>query len=131
FIKYVNNLHKAMHFHASENSRSDKLVRAQSLMQIAMKRLQKEFYQILSINRALLDPESISTVSSRTSISTRSSTSEFNIEDDDIDNRVAIAGESISEVEDISNVVMADLRLIAECMISSGYTKECLQIYKV
>ncbi|KAK6779685.1 hypothetical protein RDI58_021869 [Solanum bulbocastanum] len=131
FIKYVNNLHKAMHFHASENSKSDKLVRAQSLMQIAMKRLQKEFYQILSINRALLDPESISTVSSRNSISTRSSTSEFNIEDDDIDNRVAIAGESISEVENISNIVMADLRLIAECMISSGYTKECLQIYKV
>lgn len=127
FIKYVSNLHKAMHFHASENSRSDKLVRAQSLMQIAMKRLQKEFYQILSINRALLDPESMSTC---TSISTRSSTSEFDVEDED-DDRVAIAGESISEVEDISSVVMADLRLIAECMISTGYTKECLQIYKV
>ncbi|MCD9639933.1 hypothetical protein HAX54_024926 [Datura stramonium] len=130
FIKFVNNLHKAMHFHASENSRSDKLVRAQSLMQIAMKRLQKEFYQILSINRAHLDPESMSTVSSRTSRSTRSSTSEFDVEDDD-DDRAAIAGESISEVEDFSSVVMADLRLIAECMISSGYTKECLQIYKV
>ncbi|XP_055812360.1 exocyst complex component EXO70H1-like [Solanum dulcamara] len=130
FIKCVNNLHKAMHFHASENSRSDKLIRAQSLMQIAMKRLQKEFYQILSINRAHLDPESISTISSRTSISTRSSTSEFEVEDDD-DRVAAISGESISEVEDISSGVMADLRLIAECMISSGYTKECLQIYKV
>ncbi|MCD9639934.1 hypothetical protein HAX54_024927 [Datura stramonium] len=129
FIKFVNNLQKAMHFHASENSRSDKLVRAQSLMQIAMKRLQKEFYQILSINRAHLDPESISTVSSRASRSTRSSTSEFDVEDDD--DRAAIAGESISEVEDFSSVIMADLRLIAECMISSGYTKECLQIYKV
>ncbi|KAK4342947.1 hypothetical protein RND71_038763 [Anisodus tanguticus] len=130
FIKCVNNLQKAMHFHASENSRSDKLVRAQSLMQIAMKRLQKEFYQILSINRAHLDPESISTVSSRTSISTRSSTSEFDVEDDD--DRASInACESIYEVEDISNVIMADLRLIAECMISSGYTKECLQIYNV
>ncbi|PHT98356.1 hypothetical protein BC332_32714 [Capsicum chinense] len=130
FIKVVNNLHKAMHFHATENSQSDKLIRAQALMQIAMKRLQKEFYQILSINRAHLDPESISIVSSRTSISTRSSTSEFDIEDND-DDRVAVAGESISEVEDFSNVVMLDLRLIAECMISTGYTLECLKIYKV
>ncbi|OIT04537.1 PREDICTED: exocyst complex component EXO70A1-like [Nicotiana attenuata] len=126
FIKCVHNLQKAMHFHSTENSRSDKLVRAQSLMQIAMKRLQKEFYQILSINRAHLDPESISTVSSRTS--TASSISEFDVEDDD--DRV-IGGESISEVEDFSNIVMADLRLIADCMISSGYAKECLNIYKV
>ncbi|KAJ8538349.1 hypothetical protein K7X08_014889 [Anisodus acutangulus] len=131
FIKCVNNLQKAMHFHASENSRSDKLVRAQSLMQIAMKRLQKEFYQILSINRAHLDPESISTVSSRTSISTRSSTSEFDVEDDDNDSASINACESITEVDDISIVIMADLRLIAECMISSGYTKECLKIYNV
>ncbi|KAM3217380.1 exocyst complex component EXO70H1 [Capsicum annuum] len=129
FIKVVNSLHKALHFHATENSRSDKLVRAQSLMQIAMKRLQKEFYQILSINRVHLDPESMSNVSSRTSISTQSSTSEFDVEDDD-DDRAEIAGESISEVEDFSNVIMADLRLITECMTSTGYTLECLKIYK-
>ncbi|XP_009761198.2 exocyst complex component EXO70H1-like [Nicotiana sylvestris] len=126
FIKCVHNLQKAMHFHSTENSRSDNLVRAQSLMQIAMKRLQKEFYQILSINRAHLDPESISTVSSRTS--TVSIISDFDVEDDD--DRV-IGGESVSVVEDFSNIVMADLRLIAECMISSGYAKECLTIYKV
>ncbi|OIT04536.1 exocyst complex component exo70a1 [Nicotiana attenuata] len=126
FIKCVYNLQKSMHFHSTENSKSDKLVRAQSLMQIAVKRLQKEFYQILSMNRAHLDPESISTVSSRTSI--RSSTSDIdNVDDDD---RV-IAGESVSEVEDFSNIVMADLRLIAECMISSGYGRECVKIYKV
>ncbi|XP_016461722.1 exocyst complex component EXO70H1-like [Nicotiana tabacum] len=126
FIKCVYNLQKAMHFHSTENSKSDKLVRAQSLMQIAVKRLQKEFYQILSMNKAHLDPESISTVSSRTS--TVSSTSDFNVAEDD--DRV-IGGESISEVEDFSSVVMADLRLIAECMISSGYGKECVKIYKV
>ncbi|XP_016472657.1 exocyst complex component EXO70H1-like [Nicotiana tabacum] len=126
FIKCVYNLQKAMHFHSTENSKSDKLVRAQSLMQIAVKRLQKEFYQILSMNRAHLDPESISTVSSRTSI--RSSSSD--IDDENDDDRV-IAGESVSEVEDFSTVVMADLRLIAECMISSGYGKECVKIYKV
>ncbi|WMV44865.1 hypothetical protein MTR67_038250 [Solanum verrucosum] len=128
FIKCVYNLQKAMHFHSMENSKSDKLVRAQSLMQVAVKRLQKEFYQILSMNRAHLDPESITTVSSRTSA--RSSLSEFEDEEED-DRIVVVAGESISEVEDVSNVAMADLRLIAECMISSGYAKECVKIYKV
>ncbi|KAJ8538348.1 hypothetical protein K7X08_014888 [Anisodus acutangulus] len=130
FIKCVYNLQKAMQFHSTENSKSDKLVRAQSLMQIAVKRLQKEFYQILSMNRAHLDPESITTVSYRTS--TRSSMSEFEDEDDNDDRIVVVTGESISEVlEDVSNVAMNDLRLIAECMISSGYAKECVKIYKV
>ncbi|CAN4116885.1 unnamed protein product [Withania somnifera] len=99
FIKYVNNLHKAMHFHATENSTSDKLVRAQSLMHIAMKRLR----------RMHLDPES---VSSRTSTSTRSKDFEFNVEDD-------LDGESIFELEDFSSIIMADLRLIAEFMRKS------------
>ncbi|XP_059306969.1 exocyst complex component EXO70H1-like [Lycium ferocissimum] len=130
FVKCVYNLQKAMHFHSTENAKSDKLVRAQSLMQIAVKRLQKEFYQILSMNRVHLDPESITTVSSRTSLSTRSSTSEFEGDQDD-DDRVVIAGESVSEVEVVSNVAMNDLRLIADCTISSGYTNECVKIYKV
>nr|GMD65392.1 exocyst complex component EXO70A1-like [Ipomoea batatas] len=64
FIKCVYNLQKAMQFLKTEDSSSDKLVRGQNLMQIAMKRLQKEFYQVLSMNRAHLDPESVSTRSS-------------------------------------------------------------------
>ncbi|KAI3721515.1 hypothetical protein L2E82_32529 [Cichorium intybus] len=126
FIKLVNKLHKAMHALVAENSTSDLLVRAQHLMQIAMKRLEKEFYQILSLNRAQLDPESVSTRSSRTS--TRSSLSDFADESDD---EVRVAGELISEVEDTAEGVMVDLKLIAECMISSGYGKECVKIYKV
>ncbi|KAI3474473.1 hypothetical protein Pfo_029334 [Paulownia fortunei] len=125
FIQTVNNLQKAMHFLLIHDSSTDKLARAQNLMQIAMKRLQKEFYQILSMNRAHLDPESVSTRSSRTS--TGSSTSEYDDDDDD----VRVANETISEVEDASTLVMSDLRLIAECMISSGYAKECLKIYKI
>ncbi|KAM7531810.1 hypothetical protein LguiB_035220 [Lonicera macranthoides] len=124
FIQCVNDLQKAMHFFASENSSSEMLVRGQNLMQIAMKRLQKEFYQILSMNRAHLDPESVSARSSRASA--RSSTSDY--EDDEDEARI---GDSISEVEDASSIVMTDLRLIAECMISSGYGKECVKIYKV
>ncbi|GMY14628.1 exocyst complex component EXO70H1-like [Fagus crenata] len=126
FIKCVNDLQKSMHAMVSEDSTSEKLVQAQNLMQLAMKRLQKEFYQILSMNRAHLDPESVSARSSRAS--TRSSTSDY---DDDGDEEVRTAGDSIDEVEEVSSIAMSDLRSIAECMISSGYAKECISIYKI
>jgi exocyst complex protein 7 len=124
FIKCVNDLQKAMKALVSGNSTSDRLVLAQNLMQIAMKRLQKEFYQILSMNRAHLDPESVSARSSRTSA--RSSL--FDYEDDE---DVGTAGDAIDEVEEVPSIAMADLRSIAECMISAGYAKECLSIYKI
>ncbi|KAL2514438.1 exocyst subunit exo70 family protein H4 [Forsythia ovata] len=127
FIKWVKNLQKAMQLFITGNSSSEKLVRAQNLMQIAMKRLQKEFYQILSMNRAHLDPESVSTRSSSTSF--LSSISDYGEEDDDEDTR--IVNESITEVEDASSIAMADLKLIADCMISCGYAKECLKIYTI
>lgn len=133
FLKSVNDLQKAMHLMVSDESGSEKLIHAQSLMQIAMKRLQKEFYQILSMNRAHLDPESVSTRSSRTS--TRSSMSDL---DDDgslsLDHQeddARAAGDSITEVEEVSTIVMGDLRSIADCMISAGYAKECISIYKI
>lgn len=131
FIKRVNDLQKAMHLMASDDSvsSSDRLVYAQGLMEIAMKRLQKEFYQILSMNRAHLDPESVSTRSSR--CSTRSSTSVDFDEDGTLDDELQVVEDSISEVEQISSIVMEDLRAIAECMISSGYAKECVNMYKV
>ncbi|XP_031113622.1 exocyst complex component EXO70H1-like [Ipomoea triloba] len=129
FIKCVYNLQKAMQFLKTEHSSSDKLVRGQNLMQIAMKRLQKEFYQVLSMNRAHLDPESVSTRSSVSRASTQSSQSDYDVDDSEDETRAA--GDSIAEVEDASSIAMADLRLIAECMISSGYAKECLKIYKV
>uniref|UniRef100_A0A5B7A5N9 Exocyst subunit Exo70 family protein n=1 Tax=Davidia involucrata TaxID=16924 RepID=A0A5B7A5N9_DAVIN len=128
FIKCVNDLQKAMHLVVTEDSSSEQLVRSQNLMQIAMKRLQKEFYQILSMNRAQLDPESVSARSSRAS--TRSSTSDYE-DDDGPEDEIRIADDSISEVEHASTIVMADLRLIAECMISSGYGKECVKIYNI
>ncbi|PSR98235.1 Exocyst complex component EXO70A1 like [Actinidia chinensis var. chinensis] len=126
FIQCVNDLQKSMHLMVTQDSNSEKLVRGQNLMEIAMKRLQKEFYQILSMNRAHLDPESVSARSSRASA--RSSISDY---EDDGEDEIRIAGESISEVEDVSTIVMADLRSIAECMISSGYGKECVKIYKI
>ncbi|PSR98237.1 Exocyst complex component EXO70A1 like [Actinidia chinensis var. chinensis] len=128
FIKCVHDLQKSMHLLVMEDSNSEKLVRGQNLMETAMKRLQKEFYQILSMNRAHLDPESVSARTSRSS--TRSSTSDDD-DDDGSEDEIRIAGESITEVEDVSAIAMADLRSIAECMISSGYGKECVTIYKI
>ncbi|CAN6887911.1 unnamed protein product, partial [Brassica oleracea] len=123
FIDRVKDLQKTMDLLVSEDANSERLVRAQRLMEIAMKRLQKEFYQILSMNRAYLDPESVSTRSSLTS--ERSSNSDF-IEDEDSHT----GGDSIVEVEEASSNVMTELRSIAECMIGSGYAKECISIYK-
>lgn len=124
FLKCVNELQKAMHLLVdSDESGTEKLTFAQSLMRIAIKRLQKEFYQILSMNRAHLDPESVSTRSSRTSIG--SSTSDC--EDDGSQEDIA----RVAEVEEVSTAVMTDLRSIADCMISTGYAKECISIYKI
>ncbi|XP_050214949.1 exocyst complex component EXO70H1-like [Mercurialis annua] len=128
FLKCVHDLQKTMHLLVTQDSSDGRLIRAQNLMQIAMKRLQKEFYQILSTNRAYLDPESVSTRSSRASA--RSSTSDYE-DDGSPEDDVRTVGDSISEVEQVSSDAMADLRSIAECMISSGYSKECVSIYKI
>ncbi|KAG8645143.1 exocyst complex component EXO70H1-like [Manihot esculenta] len=125
FLRCVKDLRRAMHFLVSEHSASDKLVLAQTLMQIAMKRLEKELYQILSANRDQLDPESVSGLSSDGS---------SNSEDEDeveFEEEIKLAGESISKVEREATNAMSDLKLIADCMIICGYGKECVKIYKL
>jgi exocyst complex protein 7 len=124
FLKSVRGLRRAMHFLISENSMSEKLILAQNLMQIAMKRLEKEFYQILSKNRDHLHPESLSGRSSGGS-------SNSDCEDDVRSEELKIADEAITEVERASAHAMTDLQSIANCMISSGYGKECVKIYKI
>ncbi|KZV24700.1 protein binding protein [Dorcoceras hygrometricum] len=121
FITCVKDLRKAMHFLISEHASSDQLVLANKLMKIAMKRLEKEFFQILSTNREYLNPESVSSGSSRLS----RSLSFGNSEDDDEYNHGDDSPMSKAER------AMSDLKLIAETMISSGYGKECLKIYKI
>ncbi|OMO91337.1 Exocyst complex protein Exo70 [Corchorus olitorius] len=128
YLTAVKGLQKAMQYLASNHSGNShsNLVRAQTLMQTAMKRLEKEFYQILKSNRAYLDPESVSTHSSRPSIS-RSSFSDF--EDESENERDD--NDTIPEVERVSLAAMDDLKAIADAMISAGYTRECLKIYKI
>lgn len=130
YLNSVENLRQAMHYFVSQNSAAaEKLVQAQRLMQMAMRRLEKEFYQILKANRDCLDPESVSTHSYSTRASpSRSSFSDFG--DDSEDESIKHESASISEVERSSIAAMADLKAIADCMISAGYAKECLKIYK-
>ncbi|KAE8661071.1 Ankyrin repeat family protein isoform 1 [Hibiscus syriacus] len=114
FIRAINELQEVMHLLVSHQvSGPEKLTQAQNLMQIAMKRLQKEFYQILSMNRADLDPESVSTRSSRTS--TRISTWDY-YDNGSPDDEIRTVGNSISEAENVSSTAMSDLKLIADCM---------------
>ncbi|XP_022947018.1 exocyst complex component EXO70H1-like [Cucurbita moschata] len=127
FIKAVKNLHAAMHCLASRHSSSERLVRAHDLMRVGMERLQKEFYRILSVNREYLYPDSVSSVQSPMTVSARSSVSDFEVE---LEDEFRFANESITEVERVSMSAMADLKAIADCMISTGYGKECVKIYK-
>ncbi|XP_022748020.1 exocyst complex component EXO70H1-like [Durio zibethinus] len=127
YLKCVGDLRRSMHFLVSQNSASDKLILAQKLMQLAMKRLEMEFYQILSTNREQLDPESVSSLSSDGS---GSFYDEHELLSED-EAELKKAGESITEVERVSALAMSDLKAIAECMSSSGYGKECVKIYKL
>ncbi|CAK7331654.1 unnamed protein product [Dovyalis caffra] len=117
YLNSIKDLQTAMQYYISQDPTSDKLVFAQNLMQIAMKRLEKEFYLILKANRQHLDSESVSRAS-------RSSISEFEVESEEEE-------DSISEVERVSMAAVADLKAIAECMIAAGYGKECVKIYKI
>nr|KYP40325.1 hypothetical protein KK1_038338 [Cajanus cajan] len=125
YIHSVNQLQKLMHSLHKQNPSSPKLILAQSLMQIAMKRLQKEFYQILSMNRAHLDPDSVSTRSS----TSRTSFCSDSYDDASVEDDVRHSGDTISEVERVSSEAMADLKSIADCMVSNGYTRECVRVY--
>ncbi|CAL9769205.1 unnamed protein product [Musa acuminata subsp. burmannicoides] len=103
------------------------LVRAQTLMQAAMRRLEKEFFQILAANRDLLDPESVSVRSAYSSVSEGP---DYDPWENSPEEEAHLAGKSIGEVERAAGVVMADLRAIADTMVFAGYRKECVRTYK-
>ncbi|XP_057458707.1 exocyst complex component EXO70H1-like [Lotus japonicus] len=104
FLKAVKRLHSTMMHLITQDSSSEKLVKAQSLMQCAMKRLEMEFYRILAQTRDGLDPKSLSGQSS-------------------------IINEDWVERDSVSTAAIMDLKAIAECMVSAGYSKECVRVY--
>lgn len=128
FLDAVIDLQHAMQYFVKESSSSQLLVRAQNLMQIAIKRLQKEFYTILSKNRYFLDTESVSRESTRSSTGSDEDQASEDANVVEIESRfaeVSIAGEG----EKVS--VAVDLKAIADCMIEAGYGKECAKIYQL
>ncbi|KAK4762520.1 hypothetical protein SAY86_008288 [Trapa natans] len=136
FLNSIKSLQSAMHYYTEHDSASHQLVRAQKLMQTAMRRLEKEFYAILSTNRRYLDHESVSSLSSRASTILTPSVSDNEYESEEEFRFSGVDGSSppsVHESEDdrASSVVMADLKAIADCMIGSGYGKECVKIYKI
>ncbi|PIN04328.1 Exocyst component protein [Handroanthus impetiginosus] len=102
FIKCVENLRRAMHFLIAQNSSGpNHLVLANKLMKVAMLRLEKELHHILSTNGEFLSQESLSLSNS-------------------------------DEEEDDQKLKMErDVKIIAESMISSGYSKECGRTYRL
>ncbi|KAL7115608.1 hypothetical protein ACP275_04G193000 [Erythranthe tilingii] len=139
FIEAIDGLRRAMHYYVKLTSGHENLVRAQNLMQIAIKRLEKEFYFSLSANRKNLDSESVSGRSSRASA--RTSVSDFYDDEASEEEESSTATpprtpprsppQEISEADRASEIAMADLKSIADCMIASGYGKECVRIYKL
>jgi exocyst complex protein 7 len=167
FLRSIKDLCRAMKFLMSQ--KSDILVLAQNLYQIAMKRLEKEFHQILSDCNDKLDLDSITDDASSStldeaesedrikidgsSLTSASSMDETMFEDeiklggsflrsassstlDEIlsEDKIKIDGSGpIPEFERSSSsssmVALSDLKLIADCMISCGYAKECVNIF--
>ncbi|KAF3618844.1 hypothetical protein FXO38_33208 [Capsicum annuum] len=123
YIQCVNDLKRAMHFLVTQHSTCNKLVLAQNLMQMAMQRLEKEFHQILSTKKEHLDPESVSKSSTSSHLSR--SISVDSQESTESGNEI-----QVTEFERLSVQAMNDLKMIAECMIGSGYAKECWKMYR-
>ncbi|MED6147151.1 hypothetical protein PIB30_041404 [Stylosanthes scabra] len=131
YVNAVKGLQSAMKYLVAQEPSSADLLRAQSLMQIAMKTLEREFHQILKANRNYLDPETVSnhseTVSNRSSTDFRNSFSDF--DEIVLDDEFRLAGEGVADAERASMLAVNDLKAVADCMISTGYGRECVRIY--
>ncbi|GAB4860288.1 hypothetical protein Ancab_011769 [Ancistrocladus abbreviatus] len=145
FISIVLDLQAAMKYLLSTDPYSDMLIQGQNLLQTAMTRLQREFYIILKTNKQYLHPESLSTRLSKWSSNpspgsshgglwSRSSKSDFEDPDDLVSEEdYSLQSGDGSGLESNKLVISAmnDLKLIADCMISSGYAKECVMVFKM
>lgn len=118
FLNSIQHLYFAINYFISQDYSSDKLAYAQNLMQMAMKRLEKEFYILLAAQRDFLDSES----------SVKSSVSTYT--DDVSDAETQFDESSVSDHNPFEKA-MLDLKLIADSMITYGYGKECAKIYKL
>ncbi|KAG0469141.1 hypothetical protein HPP92_018469 [Vanilla planifolia] len=118
FFEAISKLRQVMLFYSSPDCpespsyRKKSIVRAQTLMQSAMRRLESEFHQILSSKLIRLD----SNGSQSSSLWPYSSDEETPISSD--------------SVHSYSADCTADLRSIADTMITNGYAREVVRVYK-
>ncbi|XP_010487924.1 PREDICTED: exocyst complex component EXO70B1-like [Camelina sativa] len=133
FLEVLGRLQYAIQSTVVVNPGSAKLAQGQDLMRKAMKHLEKEFYRVMKSNSRFLDPESVSgwssesnTSSTRSSVNASdSSSSDDNELDSESSSELGIETRRFGESDAI-----VDLKMIANCMISSGYEKDCVKIYK-
>ncbi|KAL6011045.1 hypothetical protein ACLOJK_001489 [Asimina triloba] len=112
------------------------LDRAESLLQIAMSRLEDEFRHILIRNTVPLDAGRLYGSIRRVSLSFVSNDGEINEDfesvagDEDRGSPAAVLGEYEDQPVDLVHPeAVADLKEIAERMVRAGYEKECCQVY--
>ncbi|KAF5176947.1 Exocyst complex component exo70b1 [Thalictrum thalictroides] len=111
--------------------------RAESVLQIAMSRLQDEFRHILIRNTIPLDVGRLYGSVRRVSLSFASNDGEIEDFESSVEDDASVSwnherGASLGDdlcVDLIHPEAVADLREIAERMIRSGYEKECCQVY--
>ncbi|MFY2203291.1 EXO70 family protein [Escherichia coli] len=114
FLLAIYEIQSAMNSLADGHSGRAPLVHAEHLMETAMSRLQKEFAELLSPN----PPDPTSSSPTHTSSADNSSTFRNYLTDSDGEDSIPTAPTSDY------------LHEIAECMISSGYAQECVEVYK-
>ncbi|KAG6490798.1 exocyst complex component EXO70H1-like [Zingiber officinale] len=122
FLHAASDLHRSMIFFsapseestASREERSAALFRAHNLLAAAMRRLEREMHLLLSAHHFALNP-----VRFRPQYASSSDASD--VED---------GADAISEL-DAGDEAVRDLGAVAQTMISAGYGKECVNIYKM
>ncbi|XP_058773998.1 exocyst complex component EXO70H1-like [Vicia villosa] len=120
YLNAVKRLQYAMMYLIARDSTSQKLIKAQSLMKLAMKKLETEFYRILSHNRNRYGSKSLSVEST---VDRQRSFNSFKFSD--------IDDEFSDEDSSSLTTVESNLKAIAECMIFTGYSKECANVYVI
>ncbi|XP_074293990.1 exocyst complex component EXO70H1-like [Silene latifolia] len=116
FMRAVKDLQQALQFLTSANSANTtsnkKIVSGQNLLRMSRKRLSREFFSLLKTNK-----DQLYSKYDHTCFSDDHNNNNNNDDDDDATSKDAS--------------VMADLKLIADCMMSAGFTKKCLKVYRL
>ncbi|XP_021721073.1 exocyst complex component EXO70H1-like [Chenopodium quinoa] len=139
FMRAVKDLHAALQYFSGASNFSyhypshKKIVSCQNLLRIAKKRLSTEFFSLLKAN-SKHHIAYYSVVEGGHSIFSSSDPSS-GCNNNNNNNDLAVFTVSKNNYHEDSTTeeasTMADLKLIADCMMSAGFGKKCLKIYKL